>query len=382
MIVGMSMSPPPSPRPRRRQPTYNPGAGSVAPTGSNRFEDLLRGVGAARFNTGKALLGTVLGALDVPVQAIGGMHRDVVQGAPTGGQSAGSRALQNYGQQVGGLVSDVFRPGAGQTPLFQPREFDAAGEAAVDRFGLEGAGAGAVLGGATALDLLTGIAAGGVGSVGRGAVRGLENASGRGALNPEQLALFRESLKGNLAHGSPENIKPFFVRGGAPNPRAQYGGNFFTTTDNEIARGYGKENMHKVFMSPRVAAQQNVLDLFPGARPIAEQNPGLAALVGRTNPEYLADDVYAGATSRYVHPLANDPGFTDYLSQFDINTVRYPYPFMRLGQTAPSVTYSMQNPAGALAVPTTRNFMEALRKKLYNMTRPKEPAYDPRIDDL
>tara|TARA_R110000822_G_scaffold309880_1_gene440528 strand:- start:43 stop:1488 length:1446 start_codon:yes stop_codon:yes gene_type:complete len=123
-------------------------------------------------NVGKALASTFLNLFDVPVQAIGGTHRDVIQGAPTGGQSAGSRALQNYGEQVGGLWSDVFRPGAGQTPLFQPREFDAAGEAAVDRFGLSGAGAGAVRGGATALDLLTGIAAGGVGGAGRGAARG------------------------------------------------------------------------------------------------------------------------------------------------------------------------------------------------------------------
>jgi hypothetical protein len=108
-----------------------------------------------------------LGLFDVPVQAIGGMHRDVIQGRQTGGQSAGSRALQNYGQQVAGLWSDVFKPGPGQTPVFQPREFEAAGEAAVGRFGLEGAGASAARGGATALDLLTGFGAGGVGAVGR-----------------------------------------------------------------------------------------------------------------------------------------------------------------------------------------------------------------------
>jgi len=119
----------------------------------------------------KAALGTFLGALDVPVQAIGGMHRDALAGNTLGEQSPGSRALQNYGQQVGGLWSDVFKPGQGQTPLFQPREFEAAGEAAVDRFGLEGGAALAARGGATALDLLTGLVAGGVGGVGRGTVR-------------------------------------------------------------------------------------------------------------------------------------------------------------------------------------------------------------------
>jgi len=115
-------------------------------------------------NVGKAALGTVLGALDVPVQAIGGSARDAAAGSTLGGQTPGSRALQNYGQQVGGLWSDVLKPGAGQTEMFLPRQYDAAGEAAIDRFGLEGAGAGVVRGGATALDLLTGLAAGGLGS--------------------------------------------------------------------------------------------------------------------------------------------------------------------------------------------------------------------------
>ena len=130
-------------------------------------------------NVGRAIAGTALGALDVPVQAIGGMHRDVVQGRQTGGQSAGSRALQNFGQQVGGFVSDIGRPGPGQTPFFQPREFDAAGEAAVDRFGLSGAGASAVRGGATALDLLTGLGAGGVGGAVRGAAANAPLAAAR-----------------------------------------------------------------------------------------------------------------------------------------------------------------------------------------------------------
>jgi hypothetical protein len=173
MIVGMS------------DLSYLPGVSGSRPAARTIFgQPVDRNRNA---NVGKALLGTVLGALDVPVQAIGGMHRDVVQGAPTGGQSAGSRALQNYGEQVGGLWSDVFRPGAGQTPLFQPREFDAAGEAAVDRFGLSGAGAGAVRGGATALDLLTGVASGGVGGAGRGAVRGAENVGGQIAAGANAL---------------------------------------------------------------------------------------------------------------------------------------------------------------------------------------------------
>jgi hypothetical protein len=85
------------------------------------------------------------------------------------------------------MWSDVFKPGAGQTEMFLPRQFDAAGEAAVDRFGLEGAGAGVVQGGATALDLLTGLMAGGVGvGGGRAGVQGVEAADnilrGAGAL--------------------------------------------------------------------------------------------------------------------------------------------------------------------------------------------------------
>lgn len=229
MMVGMSMFSSPIGRRREPRPTPQP----VAPTGSNRFEDLLRGVGAARFNTGKALLGTALGALDVPVQAIGGMHRDVVQGAPTGGQSAGSRAVQNYGQQVGGLVSDVFRPGVGQTPLFQPREFDAAGEAAVGRFGLEGAGASAVRGGATALDLLTGVAAGGVGGVGRGAATNIPLAAPylRQAAYVSDSPVVRDTLMGrhfgptNLSVIHPRNVPIVDARTAGP-------GTYFTNTDS------------------------------------------------------------------------------------------------------------------------------------------------------
>jgi hypothetical protein len=120
-------------------------------------------------NVGKAIAGTALGALDVPVQAIGGMVRDVVSGRQAGGQSAGSRAVGDYGNLVRNLWSDVGGRGAGQTEPFLPREFEGAGEAAVNRFNLEGGAASAARGGATALDLLTGLGAGTVGGVVRGA---------------------------------------------------------------------------------------------------------------------------------------------------------------------------------------------------------------------
>jgi hypothetical protein len=113
-------------------------------------------------NIGNAIMGTALGALDVPVQAIGGMHRDVISGGQTGGRSAGSRAVGDYGNLVKDLWSGIGS--GGQTEPFLPREFEAAGEAAVDRFGLEGGAASAAMGGATALDLLTGLGAGGLGS--------------------------------------------------------------------------------------------------------------------------------------------------------------------------------------------------------------------------
>jgi hypothetical protein len=186
MIVGMvdntSWWRPSTPTPPRPQP---PTRNAVADV--NR---LMRGAdtrlgysGPEEINQqakiGKAIGGTILNALDVPVQAIGGMHRDAAAGNTLRGQSAGSRAVQDYGRQVAGLWSDTFKPGPGQTPMFQPREFDAAGEAAINRFGLEGAGAGAVRGGATALDLLTGLATGGVGGVVRGAATNAPLAAAR-----------------------------------------------------------------------------------------------------------------------------------------------------------------------------------------------------------
>lgn len=119
---------------------------------------------------GNALAGTVLGALDVPVQAIGGMHRDVISGERSRGQSAGSRAVQDYGQNVGRLWSDFLMPSEDAPSPFLPREFDAASEAAIDRFGLEGGAASAARGAGFAADLLTGLAVGGAGSkAGQGA---------------------------------------------------------------------------------------------------------------------------------------------------------------------------------------------------------------------
>ena len=170
MLVGMSI-PISNPRQADLAAQYRP-KDTTAPKPSRWYEQTYGQPGNNVQNkAAKAALGTFLGALDVPVQAIGGMHRDALAGNTLGEQSPGSRAVQNYGQQVGGLWSDVFKPGQGQTPLFQPREFEAAGEAAVDRFGLEGGAALAARGGATALDLLTGLVAGGVGGVGRGTVR-------------------------------------------------------------------------------------------------------------------------------------------------------------------------------------------------------------------
>ena len=155
----------------RRQPRPTPQPVAPTPPPARRESRTIFGqpVNQDRnANVGKAIAGTALGLFDVPVQAIGGMYRDVVSGNQAGGQSAGSRAVGDYGNLVRNLWSDVFRPGAGQTEPFLPREFEAAGEAAVDRFGLEGAGASAVRGGTTALDLLTGLGAGGVGGVSRG----------------------------------------------------------------------------------------------------------------------------------------------------------------------------------------------------------------------
>ena len=199
----------------------------------------------------KAALGSFLGLLDVPVQAIGGMHRDAVAGNMLGEQSPGSRALQNYGQQVGGLWSDVFKPGQGQTPLFQPREFEAAGEAAVDRFGLEGGAALAARGGATALDLLTGLVAGGVGGVGRGAVRAAGDAVSKPynayrAMAPENQALYNSIVRG-LYHGSRDTganvAKPFTAvsRDAESWARNWFGGDIFGAIGRkgrQVAEGY------------------------------------------------------------------------------------------------------------------------------------------------
>ena len=199
----------------------------------------------------KAALGTVLGMFDVPVQLIGGRHRDVIAGTAPGGQSPGSRALQNYGQQVGGLWSDVFKPGQGQTPLFLPREFEAAGEAAVDRFGLEGGAALAARGGATALDLLTGLVTGGVGGVGRGAVRAAGYAVAKPynayrAMAPENQALYNSMVRG-LYHGSRDTganvAKPFTAASRDAESWASnwFGGDLFGATGRNVLDPAGRQ---------------------------------------------------------------------------------------------------------------------------------------------
>jgi hypothetical protein len=273
MIVGMS------------DVSYLPGVSGSRPAARTIFgQPVDRNRNA---NVGKALLGTVLGALDVPVQAIGGMHRDVVQGAPTGGQSAGSRALQNYGEQVGGLWSDVFRPGAGQTPLFQPREFDAAGEAAVDRFGLSGAGASAVRGGATALDLLTGVASGGVGGVGRGAVQSGAQTAGRVAnLTPETRQLYLNSLLGRLYHGSKDGGLPDVLGNRGPQPKNWFQADTFLTTSRPLASTYAGDanSLYRARVPLDVAENMGVMNLYRDPDRLMEiaNSPRISEILGET----------------------------------------------------------------------------------------------------
>ncbi len=255
----------------RRQPRPTPQP--VPPTPSpNVFNRLVQSQANKYGNLGKAILGTGLGALDVPVQIIGGAHRDVAAGSTLGGQSPGSRALQNYGEQVGGLWSDVFKPGAGQTEMFLPRQFDAAGEAAVDRFGLEGAGASAVRGGATALDLLTGLMAGGVG-VGGGRAGVAGDAVIDTATNPAAHARLNAML-GRLYHGvrgddwTVAQNRPFENRA-----HNWFRGDLFTTPSLPLADSYGGTTVKQVKNLP---SNLKVLDLMPGGPSITKQNSELA----------------------------------------------------------------------------------------------------------
>ena len=325
----------------------------------------------------KAVLGTVLNMFDVPVQAIGGMHRDAVAGNLLGGQSPGSRALQNYGQQVGGLWSDVFKPGQGQTPLFLPREFEAAGEAAVDRFGLEGGAALAARGGATALDLLTGLVAGGVGGVGRGTVRAAARAGKEFVTDPTVQAR-TNALMGRLYHGNRGGAwttaanRPFNERPG------WFNADLFGTSSKDLGQQYARANPNNKFggASHLMPGTENltrlrnlpkdlkVLDLMPGGKSVAEQSPELAEALGKLASGF--DDVANPARHIPLTELPNDI-FKQTLEQFGFNGLRHVsgQGGMFTDGAVSKPVYAFFNPSGITSTPVAPSMSQRVGEKLY-----------------
>jgi hypothetical protein len=312
--------------------------------------------------------------------------------------------LQNYGEQVGGLWSDVFRPGAGQTPLFQPREFDAAGEAAVDRFGLSGAGAGAVRGGATALDLLTGVAAGGVGGVGRGAVQSGAQTAGRVAqLAPDTRQLYLNSLLGRLYHGS-NAIKKFDVDPTAGNISDNFfNANFFTTTSKDLAQtpGYGAGSSHRVKIPLETAENLNILNLYPGAPTVRDQFPKIAddlmdlgikdfsvQASTKTTKDlpYLKQEI--NNPLRYM-PFSRTnslvPNWNDWFSERGVNVIRHQsgaatnndikepvYAFLRPGQMSAIPNKTFSQGVGEVRR-NTKNYLRSLMQRIREGNKPYQP---------
>jgi hypothetical protein len=228
---------------------------------------------------GNALAGTLLGALDVPVQAVGGMHRDVISGSPARGQSAGSRAVQDYGQNVGRLWSDFFRPSGGSPSPFLPREFDEAAEAAVGRFGLEGGAASAARGAGFAADLLTGLAVGGAGSkAGQGAGVVADNVNTYRNMPQVNQEFYRNAIMNRLFHGTRGGAFDVNPLGGRVSENL-FGANFFMTPSRPLAHssGYGAGTAHRVSgLGLDDVSRMNVLDLYPGAPSVRDQFPSLA----------------------------------------------------------------------------------------------------------
>jgi len=382
MLVGMSI-PISNPRQADLAAQYRP-KDTTAPKPSRWYEQTYGQPGNNVQNkAAKAALGTFLGALDVPVQAIGGMHRDALAGNTLGEQSPGSRAVQNYGQQVGGLWSDVFKPGQGQTPLFQPREFEAAGEAAVDRFGLEGGAALAARGGATALDLLTGLVAGGVGGVGRGTVRAAGDAVKAGSdvakMSPAVRQAYLSSIGRTLRHGSRDPNSFDVVPTGGQTFENFFDANFFATTSKGLAQssGYGAGRHHRVKMPLETARNLNMLDLYPGAPSVRDQFPHIADELAKMG-NFGSDISVTGSRALTKDPAAlqrglddprrylafsrgnsDVPSWNDWFSERGINAVRHQSgAYTNNNVTEP--VFAFFNPQGLSAVPN-RSAGEVLR---------------------
>jgi TP901 family phage tail tape measure protein len=104
--------------------------------------------------------------------------------------------------------------------------------------------------------------------------RSVDRISGIQPLANPNASLIRSMLTNNLNHGTMTTQSGFKVDPKFANPDNWFGANFFTTGSKELAKTYGNQ-IFTAKMPLRKAATMKILDLYPGAKPIEEQFPGL-----------------------------------------------------------------------------------------------------------
>ena len=174
---------------------------------------------------------------------------------------------------------------------------------------------------------------------------------------------------------------------------------FFTTPSQELASTYG--DAYKI---SGLSNNLRVLDLMPGGRSIAEQNPGLARALERVfGPEQAPEMVTRHKPyTEQVLANINDPlakgSFSDILSQYGYNALRHVsgqgagggksiaepvYAFLRpQGMTATATVPTNQSVLDSAASALFRQNMDTLPKSLQNFVVSRRQGLNYGLDNV
>ena len=105
---------------------------------------------------------------------------------------------------------------------------------------------------------------------------GIDRISGTRPLLDPNVSLVKSIITGKAQHGSSSRSPEasFELSGDGGNANNWFGANFFTTGSKKLAEEYGP-TVYKLQMPISQAAKMPILDLFPGAKTMEEQFPGI-----------------------------------------------------------------------------------------------------------
>jgi TP901 family phage tail tape measure protein len=165
---------------------------------------------------------------------------------------------------------------------------------------------------------------------------GVERVDGVPLRNPNASLIKAMLAKRNLHGGGSPDIQSFNVRSSG-NPENFFGADFFTSTSRNTVLGYKQSagSIYNASMPISQAAKLKLLDLYPGAKSIEDQFPGLTAKLpnmidvaekvkrsSRSKVDRAALDKYLNSPDRHSL-LAENPDAASILHEFGIRGIRH-----------------------------------------------------------